>query len=360
MYLYFVPLFAQKFGATFLQLGFIGTASALTYVVATIIVGHFADRVSHIWLYAFALFVNVVGTAVLLLSRSVSDIVLLRAFGGVGLSFLWPAAEVLVVDLASEGNRVKEMGTYSVVWGIGFLIGPTVGGTVIPTFGFTNLFLISSILILIGFVQALVGVTPHAKPRERTQATGPAFTFSGLISSTRKLWSWYLLIAIYAMIFAVVTTIFPGYAYSVGVTVELIGVLFTIFGLSRIAIFATIQHYVRLGEARVLTVVSLAICAAIAIIALIPQFFVFLPAIIILGMSFAVIFPISITLISRSFTSERMGIAIGSYESVYGLGAAIGPVFAGTIAAISTVRESFLAVALLGLLMAGTAQLRKP
>jgi DHA1 family multidrug resistance protein-like MFS transporter/DHA1 family quinolone resistance protein-like MFS transporter len=360
MYLYFVPLFAQKFGATFLQLGFIGTASALTYVVATVIVGHFADRVSHMWLYALALLMNAVATVILIFSHSVSDIIMLRAFGGVGLSFLWPTAEVLVIDLGSEKNRVKEMGTYSVVWGIGFLIGPAVGGAIIPTFGFTNLFLLSSILILIGFIQAVIGIIPHAKPRESTSGIVPNFIFSGLESSARKLWSWYFLIALYAMIFAVVTTIFPGYANSVGVTAELIGILFTVFGVSRIAIFATIQHYVRLGEARVLTLVSLAISGAILVIAILPQFFVFLPALIILGASFAVIFPISITMISRSFTTERSGIAIGSYESVYGLGSALGPVFAGAIAAISTVSESFLAVAVLGLLMAAMAQLRKP
>ena len=34
LYLYFVPIFAQRLGATFLDLGFIGTAGALTYAVA--------------------------------------------------------------------------------------------------------------------------------------------------------------------------------------------------------------------------------------------------------------------------------------------------------------------------------------
>ena len=95
------------------------------------------------------------------------------------------------------------------------------------------------------------------------------------------------------------------------------------------------------------------------VIALVPQFFIFLPAIVILGVGFAVIFPISISLISRAFTAERSGVAIGSYESVYGMGAALGPVFSGAIAALSTVRVSFLAVAVLGLLMAAIAQRAK-
>ena len=187
MYQYFVPLFAQKFGATFLELGFIGAAGALTYVVATMIVGHFADRGSHMWLYVLALLVNAIATAILVLSHSVSDIILLRGVGGVALSFLWPTAEVLVIDLSSEKNRVKEMGTYSVVWGTGFLIGPALGGVVIPTLGFTSLFLLSSVLILIGFVQAVVWIVPHVTPRERTLGIVPTFTISGLKSSARQI-----------------------------------------------------------------------------------------------------------------------------------------------------------------------------
>jgi len=360
MYSYFIPLFAQEFGATFLQLGFIGAVGALTYVVATMIVGHFADRVSHMWLYVLALLLNAIATAVLVLCHSVSDIILLRAFGGLTLSFLWPTAEVLVIDLSSEKNRVKEMGTYSVVWGTGFLIGPALGGVIIPTLGFTSLFLLSSILILVGFVQAVVALVPHVKPGERTLGLVPTFTISGLKSSIQKLWSWYLLIALFGMIYGVVTTIFPGYANSVGVTAELIGIMFTAFGISRIAVFATIQHFVRLGEARVLTLVSLTISGAILLVAFVPKYFAFLPAIIALGIGFAIIFPISISLISRSFTAERSGVAIGSYESVYGMGAAFGPIFSGAIAALTTVNESFLAVALLGFLMAAIAQRAKP
>ena len=62
MYLYFIPLFAQKYGASYFQLGIIGAAGALTYVFGAIAVGHFADKINHIWLYAFALLINAIAT----------------------------------------------------------------------------------------------------------------------------------------------------------------------------------------------------------------------------------------------------------------------------------------------------------
>jgi DHA1 family tetracycline resistance protein-like MFS transporter len=312
-----------------------------------LIVGHFADRLSRIWLYAVALLINAVATVVLVFSRSVSDIVLLRAFGGIGFAFLWPTAEVLVVDLGPKEDRVKEMGTYSVAWGSGFLIGPAVGGVLVRNLGFINLFLISFLLILVGFFQAILGVVPHAKPLRKSAPEK--------IDVMRQLLPWYVLIACYGMIFSIVTTIFPGYANSVGITAELIGILFATFGISRIAVFATIQHYVSFGEGRVLTLVSFLISVGFLTLAVLPSFFAFLPAMLVLGASFAIIFPISISLISRKFPQERAGAAIGSYESVYGVGAALGPVFAGAIATISTVRESFLVVMLFGFLMAAVA-----
>jgi len=358
MYLYFIPLFAQKYGASYFQLGLIGAAGALTYVFGAIAVGHFADKINHIWLYALALLINAIATVVFIFSHSVSDIIWLRAFGGVGLSFLWPTAEILVTDLGSEKTLVKEMGTYSVVWGVGFLVGPGVGGVIIPIFGFETLFLISSSLILIGFIQALVGVVPHA--HKQFQSSLGTFTFSGFQSSMQNLWPWYLLTILYAMIFAVVTTIFPGYANSVGITPWLIGLLFVVFGISRITVFATIQRYAQLGEAKALALVSAAITGAILLSTFSQMFFSFLVALIVLGASFAVIFPISIAIISRSFPSDRAGIAIGSYESVYGIGAVLGPLFAGAIATALTVTQSFLALAVLGLVMAGLTRLRKP
>lgn len=345
--MYFVPLFAQQFGATFLELGYIGTSAALIYAVAPVIVGHFADRSSRTWLYAVSLLINAVATVVLTFSRSVEDIVLLRALGGVGFAFLWPAAEVIVVDLVPEDGRVKEMGTYSVAWGFGFLIGPALGGVIVRSLGFANLFLISFLLILAAFFQAVLWVVPYAKPLEKHVPEK--------VNVVGRLLPWYVLIASYGIIFSTVTTIFPGYANSVGITVEQIGILFALFGISRIAVFGTIQHYLRFGEVKALVLVSVLMSGGILTLAVFRSFLPFLLAVIVIGASFAIIFPISINLISRNFPPERAGAAVGSYESIYGVGTAIGPIFVGAVATISTVRDSFLVVTLFGFLMAAIA-----
>ena len=346
MHMYFIPLFAQQFGATFLDLGYIGTGSALTYCIAPFIVGFFADRLDHVWLYVFALLINSAATMVLVFSHSVESILILRSLGGLGYAFLWPSSEVLVIDLVSEAERIKEMGVYSVSWGAGFLVGPLVGGFVIQLFGFIILFAASSLLIFFAFLQTLIYILPYrVKSRVLEKPVNWAYVKTQLLP-------WYILVVCYGMIFSTITSIFPGYANSIGVGAQLIGVLFAAFGLSRLGVFATLERYLRVGERKALMLASILIAGCVLILGVFPSFFAFLPTIIVLGGCFGILFPVCISLISRIFPPAKAGAAVGSYEAVYGIGAAVGPVLVGLVAAESEVRLSFVAITVLGLVMA--------
>jgi MFS family permease len=346
MYVYFIPLFAQRFGATFLDLGYIGTIASLTYAVVPIFVGHLADRISRYRLYALSLLLNFVATITLVLSRSVNDIILIRGLGGLGQAFYWPITETLVLELAPRGKRVKEMGLYSVSWGSAYLIGPLLGGVIIQAFGFVKLFIIASALVMLAFVQAVVTVLPHHQ-----QTGGRTFSVSESFRVMRRLWPWYVLVVCYGMIFNIITAIFPGYASSVGISAVLIGGLFTVFGITRISSYATVERYLHFGERKAIVLASLLIGVGCLAIAFCPSFYSFLGAIAIMGGCFAIIFPLTIGLISRHFRDEQAGAAVGSYETVLGIGNAIGPIYAGTVAAISNVQLSFMTVSLFTILM---------
>ena len=346
MYVYFVPIFAQRFGATFLDLGYIGTASAVTYAIAPILVGHLADHVNRWRLFALALLINSVTTIALVFSRNVNDIFLIRSLGGLGYAFFWPSAEILVLDSASREKRVREMRWFSVSWGSAFLIGPLVGGIIIQYFGFFNLFVFSSLLIMLAFMQT----TFCAKPTNRI-AEDTRVRTTRRRPSVSHLLPWYLVTASYGVIFGVLSSIFPGYANSVGINLVQVGLIFTVFGIARVTVFATSDRYLNFGMKKSLFVVSLLIGCSWLVVGFYPSFNAFLCAIALLGGSFAVIFPLTIDLISRYFPSEQNGAAVGSYESVYGVGAAIGPILAGSVAALLDVRFSFVMASLFALLM---------
>ena len=351
LYLYFVPIFAQRLGANFLDLGYIGTAGALTYAVAPFFVGQLADRMSRRILYAVAIFINFAATFSLAFSTAVSEVIIVRALAGLGLAFFWPITETLVLDLSPKEDRVKEMGRYSISWGAAFLIGPFLGGIIIQSFGFFTLFITSCILSLGSLLGVSILIFPKQNLPPGDGMAAPRMRVREELHVVRRLLPWYGLLVCYGLIFSIISSIFPGFANSIGVTAVQVGVLFTAFGIARVATYATSERYLRFGERKALGLASLLLAVASVLIILFPTFPVFLIAIPLTGGCFAILFPLSIALVSRHFSESQLGAAVGLYESIYGIGAAIGPILAGILATILDIRLSFVSTAVAGVLM---------
>jgi MFS family permease len=346
-YTYFVPVFAQTFGATFLDLGLIGSASAVAYVPATILAGYLTDKFNRAWLFTGGLVYNALAIVALVFSTSVQDVLVLRLAAGFGLGFYWPVAEVLVADLATYESRLAEMGWYSVAWGSGYLIGPFLGGLVAQRFGFVELFVLSTVFIVFSLVVSLLGVLPGYSQRTSVILRNS----SGVLSTIRSLWPWYMTLICYAMVFGVLVAILPGYANLLGVSPRLIGLLFAFFGVTRVIVFAMSGRYSRFGEKKALGVAAGFLAVGSLIIVLFPSFTGFSVALIMCGSASGVIFPASISLISRHFSSHRTGAAMSSFEATLSVGYAVGPLLAGTIATLVDISAAFLMTALFCVLM---------
>ena len=64
------------------------------------------------------------------------------------------------------------------------------------------------------------------------------------------------------------------------------------------------------------------------------------------------IFPITISLISRQFPEDSAGAGMGSYETSISIGQTGGPYLAGVLASLTSIRCSFLILSIFGGLMA--------
>jgi MFS family permease len=345
-YTYFIPVFAQTFGATYLDLGYIGSATAATYAVTPMLAGYLADRFDRVWLFRASLVLNMLATFSLVFSSSVRDVLLLRLAAGFGLGFFWPISEVLVTDLVTVDGRVAEMGWYSVAWGSGYLVGPSIGGFVAQRFGYFQLFVLSTILIAVGLVSNFLTTLPQNQHGPKVQAAP-----SRISSTVQGLMPWYMMLLCYGVVFGVVVAIFPGYANTVGVSAELIGLLFTLFGITRVLVFAMSGRYSRFSEKKALGLSSCALALGSLMIAAFTSFFDFAAALIMMGAAIGVIFPITISLISRHFPNDQTGVAIGSYEATFGVGFAVGPLLAGLVAALTGIFTTFLVTACFGVIM---------
>ncbi|MGA3405145.1 MAG: MFS transporter [Candidatus Bathyarchaeia archaeon] len=349
MYTYFIPVFAQSFGATYFDLGLIGTVSALATAITPILAGHLADRTNRVWVFSFSLIVNAIATFVLIFSRSVIDIVVLRLIGGLGLGIFWPMGEALASDFAPQDKRVREMGRYSIAMALGVLAGPSVGGFVAQILGYHNLFIISSAVIGVSLLQSILWVLPAYS--KKNQNTPQSQRSVGNMHIVRDILPMYMMLICYGVVWGLLTSIFPGYANSIGINVALIGFLFSAFGMTRIFSLATVHRYLKFGEKRMLVAASSTIFVGILIIAGSPHFVTFLMGIMLIGGGVGVVFPITTNLISRQFPDEKRGAAMGSYETAVNTGETIGPYVAGVIASLMNIISSLMSMSVFVLLM---------
>ncbi len=348
MYIYFIPVFAQSFGATFFDLGLIGTVWAIATTITPIFAGHLADKTNRAWIYVVSLMVNGFATIILITSHSVLDIIILRFLGGIGMEAFWVTTEIMVTDLAPKEERVREMGRYGIALTMGLLFGPLIGGLVVERFGYINLFIISSAVIGISTVQALIWLVPGYR---RLETTIPQSTSTNT-RAIKLLLPLCIMIVCYGVVWGLITSIFPGYANSVGISAALIGSLFAAFGVARMVSYATAHRYLKFGKSRTLFFASLTIFVGMVTMAIQPSFISLLVGITLIGGSLGLTFPITIDLISRYFPDDRAGKAIASYETAINIGECVGPYLAGILTVITTIAGSMLLMSVFGILMA--------
>jgi len=327
-YIYFVPVFAQSLGATYVDLGVIGTANAIPYAIFPLIVGYFADRLNRARVYLIGVLFNALATFLLVFASSVSDVIIFRMIGGTGLALFWPTAETLISDIADPELRLKAMGRFSVSYSSGFLIGPAIGGFISQTLGFSQLFLMATTEIIFGAVLVGLIVVPRYVP-VRTPATKQIGINSSFVRGTLPMFS---IVIPYSLVFSVIVTIFPGYLSAIGIGKPEIGILFATFGISRIVAYNYSWRFSTFGEKRAILLVSLLLFTSFYLIASSASAVAFALPMILVGISLGVFFPVTISTLSKQFPKERLGMGIGIYESFFGIGFAVGPFIAGLAA----------------------------
>lgn len=342
--IYMIPVFAQSFGASYLDLGIIGTVRAIPYAFLPVLVGFLANKLNRARFYLLSLAFNALSTGLLAVAGSVFDIIVIQIIGGIGFALFWPSSETLVTDVTPVNGRVKAIGRYSVAWAVGFLLGPLIGGYLLEMMGFILLFTLSAGIVVVSTIISTVTILPRYVPLPNHR--GKAGMERPSLSGSYPI---YAAIIPYSIIFAVVVAIFPGYANSIGVSSTEIGVLFSVFGVTRAAAFLFSERFARIGEKRALTLVAVILFGSLLIIYSTLSTWGFALALALTGLSLGIFFPLTLNAVSQRFPRERLGTAIGLYEATFGVGFAIGPVIGGALAELWTPTLPYLALSFLGL-----------
>jgi len=344
-FVYLIPAFAQDLGATYLELGLIGTIRSLPYMFLPVIVGYLGDRFDRRRLYLSSIFLTGGATMMLAVTDTISGIVLVQAFLGIGFSLFWPLSEALVSESAPFDRRTAAMGRYGVAWASGFLVGPVVGGLVADEVGFQAAFLVAALVVLTTAVVSVAAIRRQDKRRShRTDASGrPEWALVSKILSV-------LMIQIpYGIVFAFIVSIFPGYAIESGLTPSEVGALFSAFGFARIVTFLFSGRLERVGETKSIAAAFLTLAAVLLLIPLNRSFPALLLAMCLVGISMGTIYPQAVGYVSKQAPPANLGFVLGLYETFFGIGFAVGPITSGFVAQVTGPDLAYLVLATIAL-----------
>jgi len=320
-----VPVYAERMGADYMTLGLMGAAAAVGYTVTTLITGVLLDRHDKVRLYTLFNVAIAASMLTLVLARSVSDLIALRLLLGLTTGTFWVSSSAIVADLSPPETLTHSIAVYNLSWMSGMVAGPLLGGIVGDALGFTALFAAVTLLVAAG--AAITVLSPLGRVR---LVNSPSAGKTGRSSLGPVAWGYACLFP-YALCCGVYFNIVPGHLGKVGYTATTIGLLLTLSNVAKGAGFLGVERLVRWGTRRSLALISLILAAPLMVFAASTDILVIGLALAVYGLGNGLIEPIILNYIAQRAPAESRGLAMGVYETVFGVGSAISPIAAGLV-----------------------------
>ncbi|MHA1938296.1 MAG: MFS transporter [Candidatus Thorarchaeota archaeon] len=210
-----LPFYAESFGASPTLIGLLVASYAAAQLIGAPVLGRISDRVGR----KPVLLISLAGTFIgFLMLGFANSLVMLFAsriidgFTGGNIS----VAQAYITDITDDSNRAKGLGLLGAAFGLGFIIGPALGGTLsvygyaLPAFVAAGLSLVSILGVLLFLPESLTAEARNAfADRDR-----PKFSLQNLWQAINRPRVGPILNVrfFYGLAFATFQTIFPLYA----------------------------------------------------------------------------------------------------------------------------------------------------
>ena len=122
-----LPFYAQTFGASPLTIGLLFASFSLSQLVASPVLGDLSDRWGRRPVLIFSLLGTVVSFVMLAVAHSLFMLFAARIVDGLSGGNI-TTARAYIADITTEENRAKAFGLLGAAFGLGFIVGPGLGG----------------------------------------------------------------------------------------------------------------------------------------------------------------------------------------------------------------------------------------
>ncbi|MAI01842.1 MFS transporter [Nitrosopumilus sp.] len=321
-----LPIFAKNvIGATYSELGLIGLANFVPYMFIPLFVGILLDRINNAYLLAIGAAINSASIYLLSIAQSVPELLGFRIMTGVAHAFFWPPCESIISNESTEKNRVKNISWFTMFFVMGFMIGPLLGTAFLENLDITYRILFQ----IAAFILAAAIITALLASRKRIKVHHERFSFSA-IKDMKKFPEVIALLIFCTSSFGIILTIFPAYLNDKGMNATDVLYLFFAFGISRVISLALAGKFAK-RTSQTLIAATLAVSIGLAISVVADSIITFGIALVLMGFGFSIFFPLTLEIILSKTKKGISGKIIGAYETIFGLGWAVGPTIGGPI-----------------------------
>jgi len=178
-----LPMYAQKFGAHGIGYGALIFVFSAMQFFATAILGRMSDRIGRRPILLTTMVINAAGYMMFAFAPSYWWLFLARVISGLASGNI-SAAQAYVADITTPTERSRGMGMIGAAFGIGFVLGPLIGGLADHYIGHLAPGLIAAGLSIINFFSASSILRESLAHEHRTAR--PLFDFGHMLEALRR------------------------------------------------------------------------------------------------------------------------------------------------------------------------------
>jgi MFS family permease len=321
-----LPVFAKNvIDASYSELGLIGLANFIPYMFIPLFVGILLDKFNNGYLLAFGAAINSASIYLLSIAQSVPEIMGFRIMTGVAHAFFWPPCESIISKESSEKDRVRNISWFTMFFVLGFMIGPLLGTVFLEELDITYRILFQ----VTAFILATAIVTALLLSRKNVKDHHEKFSLSS-IKEMKKFPEVIILLIFCTSSFGIILSIYPAFLNDNGMSDTDILLLYFAFGVSRVVSLALAGKFSR-HTSKTLIAATIAVSLGLALSVVSDSIIIYGVALVLMGFGFSIFFPLTLEIILSKTRKGISGKIIGAYETVFGIGWAIGPTIAGPI-----------------------------
>ena len=325
------PGFARGLGASLSMIGAYGSVAGITMLLLSIPLGRLSDSYGRRRVILPGLILAILVPLMYLIAHSPLHIFPIRIILAVSMGSIFGNGFILMSELTTKEQRSTAQGLYMTSMGLGFTLGPLVGGYASEYYGINTSFLISSGFAALSLFFILMIKDQEKFERKKIEQSSSQAGIWDMVKD-RKILGSGLANFFNSLMFNAVATFFPLYAAVIGMNDAQVGLGLTARGLSSTLVRLPVGAvFNRIGVLKLmimglvlsaLTIFSVSLSEGLIVISVIMG---------LQGIAYGVYLTAGSAYVTESAPPKQRGTAMGIYSTFGNISRIVSPITLGII-----------------------------